>query len=254
MTFRAMKQDINTVPFEIGLSELPGIEQYSGWILPQALAKINKEFKLVRNTDGLISPSATLVAFCAALGSEKEYLWWTNLLSYLKGTPRGKEVLGPLKPLVLPQYSALVPLALSAFKQYRNVNYSEWDWTDEKIAVFVDKNLLASTFIELPDLTTEQLLDFRTTASLVKSTGATRTSNQMTTIYNVGFDLFDKLPALTKIMLLQTWVAAPGIRHPLQILQPNDIDNMPEPLISVDITSKQSIAKSDSDLMPRWRG
>jgi len=57
----------------------------------------------------------------------------------------------------------------------------------------------------------------------------------MYTIYSVNDPIFDKLPNLTKVMLLQTWIAAPSVRNSLQILDPLNINNMPEPLLSVDI-------------------
>lgn len=237
--FLAKKQDINTIPFDIGLENLEGLEAYSSWLIPQALAKINK-IKLVKNEVGLYSPSATLVALRASLGSEQEVIYWQNLLAFLVQTPRGKMVLGKLKAIDFPQYSALAPLALSAFKLYRDVKYSEWDWTDPRIGVFVDPMLVKACHVDIPEFTKDELLGFREFASLVKSSGATRTSNQMTTIYNVGYDLFDQLPPLTKIMLLQTWVAAPKLRHNLCILDPNNLDSIPEPLIDTEISQTKS--------------
>lgn len=243
--FSFTKKDINLVPFHLGLEAIPHISAHFSWIIPQALAKLNKDMKLVRNELGNISPTATLVAFRGSLGSEEEILWWKGLFDYLTLVPRGKEVLGSASQINNIEYSSLVPLALSAFKKFRGVTYDEWDFTDPQINVFVDKELLRSVYIPV-DFSKEELLSFRDIASIIKTTNAVRSSNQMYQIYSVDDPIFDKLPNLTKVMLLQTWIAAPNLRNPLQILNPNDLDNIPEPLLSTQIveTSNKSSIKS----------
>lgn len=232
--FSFTKKDINLVPFHLGLEAIPHISAHFSWIIPQALAKLNKDMKLVRNEFGNVSPTATLVAFRASLGSEQEILWWQGLFAYLTLVPRGKEVLGSASQINNIEYSSLVPLALSAFKKFRGVTYDEWDFTDEYINVFVDKELLRSVYVPV-DFSKEELLAFREKASIIKTTNAIRSSNQMYQIYSVDDPIFDKLPNLTKVMLLQTWIAAPNLRNELQILNPNDLDNIPEPLLDTQI-------------------
>jgi len=104
--FSFTKKDINVVPFHLGLENIPGLSGHFSWVIPQILAKINKEMKLVKNESGNYSPSATLVALRASLGSEREIEYWKGMLAYLTLVPRGKEVLGSASQLTNIEFSS----------------------------------------------------------------------------------------------------------------------------------------------------
>lgn len=241
--FSLMEKDVFEIPLHIGLENLGDLTNHSTWLIPKALAAINT-LELVRNEAGLFSPTKTLATLKHSLaGDTTKEMWWTNLFKHLRGTPRGGMVLGSgIKQLSNPNVSSLVPLALSAFKLYRGVNYSSWDWTDPRMSIFVDNDLMSAvkyskTLIsnnlddsDLAEFDLDELKALRAVAVRVKSTGVIKPPTSVTTVYNLGNPDFDQLPKLTKIMLLQLWVADPSVRTKLMILDPTNLDNMPEPL------------------------
>jgi len=53
---------------------------------------------------------------------------------------------------------------------------------------------------------------------------------------------FAKLPKLVGTMLTQIWVAHPSLRTEYMVLNPNDWDLMPPPLVSTDIFKQKTVA------------
>lgn len=253
-SYRISKKDINEVPFHLlephKLGEALGSEikrlnipTHSSWIIPQLQAKLANEVTLVRGENGLFSPSATVKKLFDSV-DPRAVAWWKGALKYLVQTPR-KSILDSVSQIKQPENSALVPLALAAFKKFRKVGYSEWDYSDKVIEAFIDRNLLGSIFVEIPEFLPEELLECRRIASEIKSgakAGSFRTSAMMYNIYSIGDAEFDRLPNYTKVMLLQTWIADPKVRSPYMILDPVNIDNIPEPL------EPMSISESNDDI------
>lgn len=221
------------------------------WALPQILADIGSNWPIKKNASGLYSFTDTL-ALWAQLMDNKQLLLGNNfiskngcrqLLSWLNQAPRG-QVLGSTARQTSKEwirYSAPVPLILSAFKQYRNVKYSHWDWTDSKRNWFFDDDFGALTNLGA-DLankwTKEELLEFRQCALEVKSglkQGTIRRPESTATVYGVTDSEFKKLPRLAKLALLQLWVFSPTLRTELMVTNPFSLDSYPEPLIETEI-------------------
>jgi len=236
--FIPTKKVLESVPFQLVYEEgmlennqKKALAKYATWILPQALSFVGS-WKVVKTAEGLNDGTATVkkaISECS-LGSE----WAKGLLMYLIANPRGTIFPTTLRQTgeLLP-YSALVPLVLAAFKKFQDIPYSTWT----NINSLVDKDLMAAMTCTPHAFSTEELLDLRTLGSTVgsgKDKGSVKSPLKATTIVTTGVEVFDQLPRLAKLMLTQCWVAHPSLRHQYMVLNPNNWDDMPKPLIDVE--------------------
>jgi hypothetical protein len=165
----------------------------------------------------------------------------------VKRCPRGSS-LGSMKQISDGiRYAANVPLALAALKSYKNINYSEWDWSDPAKKLFVDKDMveMSETFgMTTPfsdDVMTwdsETLMGYQANSRLVKTgktAGKVRALNSTVSITKTGDDIFDNLPRFSKLALCQTWIFQPSLYHDLMISNLMDLDSAPVPLVSTEV-------------------
>lgn len=234
------------------LLKAEGIPNIISWLLPQTLAVVGNHFPVQRNDGGLISAQKTIELIiqkvrqsAILLGSGKplDLVAVKNMFKLLRHAPRG-DILGGIKQISVEgsRYSTAVPLILSAFREHRGIQYSEWDFEDEAISTFVEPNILAMApfFNTEFGWSVEQLLEFRETGRLIKSgvnQGTMKSIQATTTITGVQDPGFRALPALAKTLLCQTWVYAPHLRHTLAITNLQDIDSASEPLLDTDLLS-----------------
>jgi hypothetical protein len=243
-------QDFNKPKAEITREDLAPVRTNSMWLLRQMLTFLGHTFRLVKNEEGKYSPTFSLAA--------TNKLIEDGTLMY-EGVPVPKEVLyGMIKILTHyprtdilnarmmkqsgpggSRYNAGVPLVLSAFKEIRNIPYSDWDWEDENMQWLVDSGIyeLVPYFGKEQPWTPSQLIEIREQAN-------TKGVN-VVNLYSITVckdKEFKELPRLLKLMLTQVWVYHPSLRHNLMISNHMDLDNFPESLIASDIEeSKEKI-------------
>lgn len=111
----------------------------------------------------------------------------------------------------------------------------------------------------VPEYSKEELIEFRNqglTTQSGKDAGIQKSAISTYGIYGLSKQLEDgrtglgSLPQLTRIMLLQTWCAHPSVRSKYSILDPNDWDNMPDPLIEEDVL--EPVSKSKLKIEMPW--
>lgn len=209
----------------------------AGWVIPQVLAALG-ELPLIRGATGLYSFELTLKSWIGVGLWSKEDL--RHILGWLTCSPRSG-VLGNLVQSKHPQWSAPIPLVLSVFKDRRGVGYSSWDWSDPVRTWFVDPDLLEVVDLGgTPTPPPEEVEDLVTTNSLVKTgrrAGTTRSRESIVNLYGGG-PRVKELPRLAKLMVCQCWCYHPSIRTPLMILDWNDLDNIPPPIIDTEVFDK----------------
>ena len=150
----------------------------------------------------------------------------TNLLGAMRLltlSPRSRLLRGPASASENLRFSALVPLVLSAYKQYSNVNYSQWNWLDPQLKHFLD----ADTWTLQPYIANPKLLELEglDLAQLTSQLGVSPPS-----CWSPRVPSLQHLPRLAKVVVLQTWVAYPTLRSPYMILDFNNLDNQPKSL------------------------
>lgn len=230
---------ITDIPFHYLLKSetshlLEGVGKYAEWLIPQALEKINENLLLVRDVTGLINTKESLAKTGQALGSEG-FQWFGGMIKYLTRESR-KDIIGNLVQIRNPNISTLVPLVFSALKIHRKVNYSEWDLDNISIHHLIEKPLLdAMKCRKTFDI--ENLIQYREHSRVVqsgKTEGKVKELTHTVKILSTKDKEFDSIPSLAKIMYCQIWLAHPSIRTNLMVLNPLDLDSMPEPLSQED--------------------
>jgi len=233
----------------------------SNYVLPQLMALLGGEgIKLQRNTEGKVSAELTLKALTPRLDAGEltfskgqpmtkgDFIGIIRFLTYVSR----KEILPAGAKQVAPEwarFSTCVPLILSAFKEFRNLKYSEWDFEDSMIDQLVDPRMLSILKLSGTEVCWDasDLLEFQSIARTVKtgaSAGTARHINSTTAISKVGDEDFDKLPSLVRVLLLQTWVFQPSLATSLGVYNLLDIDAPAEPLITADVFKQKSNSKT----------
>lgn len=214
--------------------------------LPQALAIIN-QLPLKRGDNGLFQFQTQIKLWGEQLTSGR-VLWEgvpldpqfvLGLLRVLNRNPRG-DILGTGTRQSSEEgsrYSAPVPLVLSAFKQFRNIGYEEWDWNGieslSDLDWFMDKDcqyIVEHRGADMSVWDPDSLLQFREQANYNQ-----KPLHQVTTANKIQDSKFMKLPRIIKLLLLQLWVFHSSIRHPLAITNLENFDEPAKPLVDSEI-------------------
>ena len=186
--------------------------------LEDAVFSLNK-LPIIRNEQGLLSPSAIL----EAIKDTELY----SLLAILDSIARSRFYTKGAKMKQRPILGSLTPLALYALKRDKGIMYEEWDKTDPNIIRFTGK--VFKDIIEPIDVTDNIREDISDILAYP------RTNN----ICGIK-----RLPA---ILLGQLWLANVEFRcEASMILDPNNWDNVPEPL---DEVVQKSVIKPSMDMV-----
>lgn len=227
------------------------LQHSSSWVLPQVLALLGRVL-VPKKSGELYSFKETikdLVARQSSLTFDGGGIIGLDQLkgifSIIKASPRGSS-LGSMKQVSDGiRYAANVPLALSALKQYKNIKYSEWDWSEPERAHLLDPDFFnySTTFGQDLGFSTDDLIAFRENSTLVKTgpkAGTHRTIGATTNILKSGVLAFDELPKLSRLALCQTWIFQPQVYHNLMIVNPVNLDSPAVPLVPQEVLVQQS--------------
>lgn len=206
-----------------------GLKKSSDWFFSQALGKFG-QLRLAKNEAGLYSAKKLFLDHIS--GNDELYA-----LVQLFKHPQRSMLLEKQTDVKNRNFCSLVPIVMSAFKKFHNVGYEEWD--PSELFGITEPNLVKAMLLkELPDLTVEEVLEERDLALTVKSGTAAGTRRNITTTYTLYFNAgspIHELPTLARHMMCQTWCAHPSNRTEFMILNPLKWDDMPQPLVSVDV-------------------
>jgi len=218
------------------LAEKYDLKNSSSWLLPQMTARI-AEIPLTRTEEGRVDS----LAYFKEFGKSPELRGLYAIgMHPIRGDLIAKQYAPENK-----NYSALVPLLLMPHKKFNGVSYSDWDLNGlDKV---IDSSLLEAMncSFDPTSVQKDELLKIRHDGMVVK-TGKTagNSRNPATThkVYSAPAP-FNRLPWLASVMLFQIWVAHPTNRTDLMILNWEDWDNMPEPLISTTVIKSDTPAR-----------
>ncbi|CAB4134498.1 hypothetical protein UFOVP273_117 [uncultured Caudovirales phage] len=211
-------------------AEAYSLDAHVNWLPAQLIAHFNK-WTLKRNKSGKYDALATVRY---NLGSSSD--WERGVYMFTLYVPRAKIV---SRQVAKAEYSALVPYILSSFKKYHNVAYNEWDLNG--IEHILEPWLAEVVGLDVSKITKEDILEAIEVGLTVKSgprTGTSRSPETTAFLYGIGHLPVGSLPWLGQIMLSQIWCAHPTNRTQYMILDPNDLDKVPDPIISQPIFFK----------------
>lgn len=201
-------------------------------VLPQIMAHVaNKPFRMeeVVTAEGQID-SAKIIKHAFDFQDPWErglyiFLMLDSRSAYLPSQYKGEGV----------QFCALVPLILYAYKLHHKIPYSKWSkrtlhWT-------VNKSLLDAMRHE-GSYTREDLLKARELGLVYQSgpkKGESRNPQSNFKLWSTKEGCLHGVPHLAQVMYTQIWCAHPSSRTPYMVLDPQNWDVMPSPLIAQDI-------------------
>jgi hypothetical protein len=213
------------------------ISQKLNWLPHQLLAYFGT-WKAVKDGTGMYSAPLTSDANTRARGDYyalgSVLLATSTRTNFFKAAPKGNQ---QYKSIINP----LVPIILAGFKKYQGINYSEWNPVG--LEALLDAELGKLVGVTVPELSVSELIALRNTAITDKEGARANIPNNPATctkLNHLGDTALGHLPKLAKYMVLQTWAAHPSNRNEYMILDPNNWDNTPEPLVSKDIFKQPS--------------
>lgn len=205
---------------------------YSGWLLPQMVAYFGT-WTLVRTTEGQIDILATLKR---NVGTDPKAL----TLWKLTRLPRSAILDLQAKN---PDYGQLTPLIMLGFRRMQNVAYSDWKGLP-KLEYILEPKLHEAIVLDPADLEalgnlgSERILELREQGLLNKAgakAGTLKPADSTWALTGVQATEIGHLPKLTQTILTQIWLAHPTKRTPYMILDFDNWDNMPPPLVTGEI-------------------
>lgn len=153
------------------------------------------------------------------------------------------------KQIAQAEYGAFTPLILAGFKKMQGIRYESWRGC-EHLELVLEPELLDAVQHDSYDfcsLGSDRLLELRQQGLVTQSgaaKGKLKSAESTWALSGMQGTELDGLPKWTQTMLCQCWLAHPKNRSPYMILDPQNWDNMPEPLISAELfTPQKSVAE-----------
>ena len=213
-------------------------------VLPQIMAHVaNKPFRLEElvTTEGQIDGAKMLKsAFDFSNDWERGlyiFLMLDTRSPYLTSQYKGDGV----------QFCSLVPLIPYAFKLHHKISYSRWDRSTLK---WVVNKSLCDAMLHEGQYTRDELLQARELGLVYQngpSKGKSRNPQTNFKLWATKGGCLQGVPPLAQVMYSQIWCAHPSNRTPYMVLDPNNWDIMPAPLIAENIfMPTQKVTKSSN--------
>lgn len=215
------------------------------YLMPQIIRYISRDFSAqwlseVSTAEGKIDGNRALAKIFNGFGSD----WDKGLYLFLMLDSRSKYLRSQYKGEAR-NYCALVPLIPYAFKVLHSIPYSQWD--KATISRVVNKSLLEAMLSPKPEASREELLELREIALTVNSgekAGTTRKPETTYKLYNLKNTILQHTPELAKVIALQTWCAHPVNRTKFMVLDPENWDYIPAPLITTQLFKVQPSSRA----------
>ena len=249
------KQDIKTLPLKdiahLENSEVENwcesekIAHFHTWMLPQMLAHFGS-WTLARSSSGSIDVLETLKS---NIRSDWDRGLWK--------LTRVKRALLMPKQIAQPEYGTFTPLILAGLKKMQGVRYESWRGLD-KLGLILEPALYEAVVFSdygFCSLGSDRLLEIRQQGLVTqsgKTEGKVKAAESTWALAGIKETELGGLPKLTQTMMCQCWLAHPKHRSQYMILDPQNWDRMPDPLISSEIFIRQqepvTIKKVRTDL------
>jgi hypothetical protein len=208
------------------------LSHFHTWLLPQMVAVFGS-WNLQYNSSSQIDILATL-KHNVGTDPKLQAIW---KLSRVK-----RSLLIPVMSKS-PDYGTLTPLILMGLKRMQGVDYQRWKVLPN-LEYVLEPQLYAAVNLTSEDreicrsLGSDRLLELRE-QGLMQRTGAKagqmKKPESTWSLTGMQGTEIAHLPKLTQTMLTQIWLAHPSLRTPYMILDPNNWDNLPAPLLTNEI-------------------
>jgi hypothetical protein len=200
------------------------------WLLPQLVAHFGT-WTLVKNGD-TIDCLATIKHNCVDPKSRAFYM-----LSRIK-----RSLLVAIQTKN-PEYATLTPLIMMGQKRMKGLDYESWKNSSGLQYILeprlFDAMILAPEDLEIcSGLGSDRLLEIQVqglTTKSGKTAGSMKPAKSTWSLTGIQDTEIGHLPKLTQTIITQCWLAHPELRTPYMILDLENWDSMPKPLVSNEI-------------------
>lgn len=200
------------------------------WLLPQLVAWYGS-WTLVYDND-TIDCLATIKHNCVDPKSRAFYM-----LSRIK---RSLLVAAQTKS---PDYATFTPLIMMGQKRMKGLDYENWR-TSSGLQYILEPRLFSAVVLDFEDLEicgslgSDRLREIQVqglTTKSGKTAGSIKPAKSTWSLTGIQDTEIGHLPKLTQTILTQCWLAHPELRTPYMILDLENWDSMPQPLVTNDI-------------------
>jgi hypothetical protein len=219
------------------------------WVLPQLMAFFGTgQCAPILSAEGQVEILPTLKKLTAK--ADEGVLKFDNgslvtrkalegMVKFMKVSPRGS-----IMPKKITQgspkghrFSACVPLLFSAWKTYRDIPYSAYNYYDPMMEYVLEDELIDLLQFQGEEhpWSKEELIKLRDQAMYIKSTGKMRTPATTYMVYATGDSEFDKLPKLVKLCLLQLWIFQPSMYESYAVHNLKNLDSPASEIIDTNM-------------------
>lgn len=255
------KQEINSLDFS-GTEhlDLQGWETWceqmqvshlATWLLPQLVAWYGS-WTLVYDEHSNYDCLATIKKNCSDPKSRAFYMLSRIKRSLLVATQTKN-----------PEYATLTPLIMMGLKRMKGLDYESWK-NSSGLQYILEPRLFSAVVLEPEDLEIcgslgsdrlREIQDQGLTTKTGKTAGSKKPAKSTWSLTGIQDTEIGHLPKITQTILTQCWLAHPELRTPYMILDLQNWDNLPKPLVSTEIFKEvqphQPITKRETaDLLP----
>lgn len=221
------------------------------WLLPQLVAWYGS-WTLVYDEHSNYDCLATIKKNCVDPKSRAFYM-----------LSRVKRSLLVAQQTKTPDYATLTPLILMGLKRMQGIEYETWK-NSTGLQYFLEPRLFDALVLDSSDLEevnslgSDRLLEIQKqglTTKTGKTAGSQKPAKSTWSLTGIQDTEIGHLPKITQTILTQCWLAHPELRTPYMILDLNDWDTMPKPLVTNDIfkavpEQKPTKAREMANILP----
>jgi hypothetical protein len=142
-----------------------------------------------------------------------------------------------------PEYATLTPLIMMGLKRMKGVNYESWR-NSTGLQYILEPRLFSAMILSDADLSiigslgSDRLKEIQVqglTTKSGKTAGSMKPAKSTWSLTGIQDTEIGHLPKLTQTIITQCWLAHPELRTPYMILDLENWDSMPQPLVSNEI-------------------
>jgi len=146
-----------------------------------------------------------------------------------------------------PDYATLTPLIMMGLKRMKGVNYESWK-SSTGLQYILEPRLFDAVILAPEDLEiccglgSDRLLEIQVqglTTKSGKTAGSMKPAKSTWSLTGIQDTEIGHLPKLTQTIITQCWLAHPELRTPYMILDLENWDNLPKPLVSNEIFKQE---------------
>jgi len=220
------------------------------WLLPQLVAWFGN-WTLVKTPAGEIDCLETIKHNCPDPKSRAFYMLSRIKRSLLVATQTKN-----------PEYATFTPLVMMGQKRMKGLDYSSWKCSSG-LQYILEPRLFDAVMLSPEDLEvcgglgSDRLREIQVqglTTKSGKTAGSMKPAKSTWSLTGIQDTEIGHLPKLTQTIITQCWLAHPELRTPYMILDLENWDSMPQPLVSNEIFKpepKQPIKPREmADVLP----